>query len=324
MQKKLLALAVALGLAISLHAVRAEENSSTGTGSTDTSSATTGTAETANTGTTGGTVAKPLPLLERQKQLEANKAGLEAKRAEQKAEMDKKQTEKKTEMENKKNEREKAMVSRQGERAKQLLEQLKHQLEKLSERVDKAKELTDTDKNDIGAKIDAEIAAIEALKEKTGATATADEIKALTPEIKDELKKVRGHNNIFMGRLLVAKLGNLIDRTGSKLSVIEAKIAEIKSGGKDTSALDSKIAEAKSHLAEAKTIYADAKAKYIAALGSADLESTMKEAANLAKQVNGHLQSAHRAIQDLIPMINKLVKPAETGSTSAATTTATQ
>lgn len=307
MKKVLLMSVLALGLSFTLNQTFAEET--TGTNNT-VEVKTTETLGTANTDATK-------PFLERQKELEAKKAEFERKQGERKAELEKKQTERMAELETKKTERENEMMKHQGERAKKILEQLKHRLEKLNERVDGAKELSDTDKSEIGAKIDAEITKIEALKEKAGSAATADEIKALAPEIKAELQMIREYGNAFMGRLLVAKLGKLIDRTESKIAVVEAKISEIKSSGKDTAALETKLGEAKSHLGEAKTIYADAKTKYIAALSAADMESAMKEAATLAKQVNGRLQSAHRALQEMIPMANELVKPAESSGATA-------
>ncbi|MEK7123685.1 MAG: hypothetical protein AAB851_02200 [Patescibacteria group bacterium] len=177
-------------------------------------------------------------------------------------------------------------------------------------RIQNVKDLDEAEKSAIGAKIDAEIAALEALKEKVGAAQTKEELRVVLKEAKDHWHKVRRFAKHFVGRLLVHRIKKAVEKLEAFIPKIEAKIAELKAAGKDVSKLETMVADGKEHLALAKEKYQQAKDKYMTIENAADFQAIAKEANRLAKEANKHLIEAHKILKRLIPGINKIIRPA--------------
>ncbi len=206
------------------------------------------------------------------------------------------------------------------EMVKKMIDRMIEDLEKIKERVKNIKDLEDADESSIIAKIDAEIAALSALKAKVDAAQTKEELRGVLKEVKNHWHKARRFAKHFVGRLLVHRIKKAVEKTEALLAKAEAKIAELKTAGKDTVKPEGMVTDAKNNLALAKEKYQQAKDKYLAIESLDDFQKIAKEANGLAREANKYLIEAHKILRKLIPEINKIIKPAEIGTPTGTET----
>ncbi len=218
-----------------------------------------------------------------------------------------------------------AVIGKSQEMTKKMIERMKKELEKIREKTKSVDDMEEADKNQVVSAIDAEILKLESLKEKVDQAQTKSDIKAITQELRSELKIVKKYSKHYLGRLLVHRMGNVIAKLEIRVQRIEMKITELKTAGIDTSAVEAMVSEAKTNISNAKSKYQEAKDKYKEVLTASDFEATVKSANVLAREANKYIISAHKALQRVIPTVNKLIeaqKKSTTGSTGSGDTVA--
>ncbi len=167
-------------------------------------------------------------------------------------EVKEKRTEVKKDLETKRMEAEKRKEAHRKEVLLRLIAvQVKH-FKNIQERVARMPNIDETLKARLKTEIDKVLADLAALKVKVEAATTAEELKALTKEIKENLKQKREIVKKIVDAIVAAHLQNAIDKADERIQTAEAKIAELKTAGKDVTELERLLAIAKVKLATAK------------------------------------------------------------------------
>lgn len=153
---------------------------------------------------------------------------------------------KRTEAEKRKEEQRKKVLLR-------LIEvQVKH-FKNVTERVARMPNISDALKTQLKTEIDKAIASLNDLKAKVEAAKTAEELKALAEQVKDNLKTKREIVQKIVDAIVKEQLQNAITKAEERVENAETKIAELKTAGKDVTELEKLLATAKEKLAFAKT-----------------------------------------------------------------------
>lgn len=159
--------------------------------------------------------------------------------------------------------------------------QIKH-FEGVAERVAKMPNIDDALKAQLKTEIDKAIAALNDLKAKVQNAKTAEELKSLTQQIRDNLKTKRDIVKKIVEAIAKSHLNSIVSKAEERIKTAEAKIADLKTAGKDVTELEKLLATAKDKLAAAK--------------------------ANLAKD---SLEEAKDALKDLYKALGELADKSE-------------
>lgn len=200
------------------------------------------------------------------------------------------------------------ILNKAKEMAKKMIDQMKNQLDSMKEKVNSTSDLNENDKNTIIGKINNKIANLELLKTKIDAAQTKEDLRSIVKEIRNELKTVKAYVKHFTGKLLVHRLEKIISSIESKITLADKKIVDLKSAGKDVSALEKLSVDTKDSLAKAKEKYQAAKDKYGETIDTENFEKIAKEASVLAREANQQIIAAYKSLKDLISGINKINK----------------
>lgn len=187
------------------------------------------------------------------------------------------------------------------------------QLEKIKARVQASEDLSDEEVNELLGRLDAQIsevrdarATIENLTPESSRTdikEAAKKIRVAWGKIKHDVEKDAEH-------LIDSRIGGIVVRSKhleTKLGRILAKMAE---EGKDTSAVESLVADFNAALDEAKQHYEDALAKYKEFKDNKD-ESTLKQAQDLRNQAHESLKKAHETLKKIFKTLKAQGKERE-------------
>lgn len=167
-------------------------------------------------------------------------------------EMKEKKAEVKKDLEAKRMEAEKRKEAHRKEVLLRLIDvQVKH-FKNIQERVARMPNIDETLKARLKTEIDKVLSDLAALKTKVEAATTAEELKTLAKQIQENLKQKREIVKKIVDAIVAAHLQNAVDRADERIKTAEAKIAELKTAGKDVTSLESLLATAKAKLDAAK------------------------------------------------------------------------
>lgn len=125
--------------------------------------------------------------------------------------------------------------------------------ENVAERVARMPNVSDAQKAQLKTEIDKAIASLNALKAKVEAATTAEELKTLAQQIRDNLKTKREIVKKIVDAILISRLSDTADKADERIKTAEEKITELKAAGKDVAALEKLLDIAKQKLSTAKT-----------------------------------------------------------------------
>lgn len=185
---------------------------------------------------------------------------------------------------------------------------VKH-LEALKNKVTNMQGIDDADRASIIAEIDADLNWLKDRQSKIS-TATSSQIKEEAKAVKEYWKNIRLTVKKVTGRLLAARINVVIAKADSVSAQISSKIAELKTAGKDTSKLETWLADYNSKIALAKEKYESAKSKFNAISGEpgADFVAELKETDKLFKEGHQFIKEANKYVKDAYSVLKQIVK----------------
>lgn len=184
-------------------------------------------------------------------------------------------------------------------------------LESLKTWISNRKALSESERQAIVAEIEQDINWLK--NKKPGiSTASPAQIKEKAKEIKEYWKNHRVKVKKIIGRIWAARLRWVIDRFEVVSSKVSAKIEELKASGKDTSQLESWLADFNQKIEVAKEKRDRAREKYQAVSSLADANQLFKQAHQFIKEANQYLRDAHKKLVDIVKEMKKLA--ASTGT----------
>jgi hypothetical protein len=183
-------------------------------------------------------------------------------------------------------------------------------LEKVKSKVQENDGLTDNESSTMIADIDARIAAVKAAQEKVNASTTKEEVKAAAKAIIDEWGKTKSDVKEYVGRLVNAKVGEIIQRSEQLEKKLNDVLTEMKNNSINVDSLNTKVdlfsmrvEEARNKFKTAQSLFEQVKTMKGESM-TADRLNTIKilseQAKNLAKEANSALQEAHSILMTIV------------------------
>ncbi len=154
-------------------------------------------------------------------------------------------------------------------------------------------------------------------------TASAEGIKEEAKEIREYWKNHRVRVKRIIGQIEAARINFLLTKVESFSAKVGEKIQELKAAGKDTSQLETRLADFNSKLALAREKYEAAKAKFQAISSLADVQQLFREGHQFIVQANQYIRQAHAQLVKIVAEMKKMGQEVAvpTGETSEATST---
>lgn len=187
------------------------------------------------------------------------------------------------------------------------------QLEKIKARVQASEDLSDEEVNELLSRLDAQISEVRdaraTIENLTPESSRAD-IKEAAKKIRVAWGKIKQDVKRDVEHLIDSRIGGIVVRSKhleTKLDRILAKMAE---EGRDTSAVESLVADFNAALDEAKQHYEGALAKYKEFKDNKD-ENTLKQAQDLRKQAHESLKKAHETLKQIFKTLKAQGKERE-------------
>lgn len=125
--------------------------------------------------------------------------------------------------------------------------QIKH-LNRTKERVNKMPNIDASPKTQLNAEIDKDVQKFNDEKIKVQNTTTPEELKAFAKEIRDLFRSYREVVKQIVDAIHASRQTAAAAKAEDRAAVIKAKIEELKAAGKDTSALDADLSDAKKQI----------------------------------------------------------------------------
>jgi hypothetical protein len=183
-------------------------------------------------------------------------------------------------------------------------------LEKIKSKVQSNDGLTDNESSTMIADIDARIAAVKAAQDAINASTTKEEVKAAAKTIIDEWSKTKGDIQEYVGRLVNAKVGEVIQRSEQLEKKLNDVLSEMKNKSISVDSINTKvdlfsmrIDEARNKFKTAQSLFDQVKAMKGENM-TADTSQTIKtlsgQANSLAKEALSALQDAHSILMTIV------------------------
>ncbi len=187
------------------------------------------------------------------------------------------------------------------------------QLEKIKARVQASEDLSEEEVNELLSRLDAQISEVRdarATIENLTAESSREDIKEAAKSIRVAWGKIKHDVEKDVEHLVNSRIGGIVVRSKhleTKLNRILAKMAE---EGKDTSVVESLVADFNAALDEAKGHHEAALAKFNEFRTNED-ESALKEAQDLRKQAHESLKKAHETLKQIFKALKAQGKEEE-------------
>jgi len=158
-----------------------------------------------------------------------------------------------------------------------------------------------------------------------------EEFKLKAQERKDDLKKKLGAQRAerieqFFNNM-VRKFEEAIERLDNNAKRVSAMLDKVAANGRDTTALKSKLEEARAKIMDARQAFEGAKTKYTEAAKDPDFKVAFAKVHEVVAGVAEKVKEAHRALAEVISSIKGLgmiKQPAGTAGTPVTPAPATQ
>lgn len=204
------------------------------------------------------------------------------------------------------------------DKAKSFLEKtvtsLIKKLETVKAFVSNNRAIQETERQEIIAEIDQDIAWLNARLPKI-TTATQEQIKEEAKTIQQYWKTNRVKTKRITGEILAARINFIIAKSENSSAKVSAKIEELKIAGKDTAQLEAWLTTFNQKISLAKEKYALAKEKFQEIKGDpgADLITEISQADQLfkagnqfIKEANEYIKQAHTQLVQIVKEIKKM------------------
>ena len=184
---------------------------------------------------------------------------------------------------------------------------IKH-LEQVKEKVTDSDTLTEAEKNEIIAKIDAQIEELVMAQDQVNEATTKEELTAALKNIKDLKEKTKTNTKEDVTKLQQGRVGLIVERAehlGQRLDMI---LADLKEKGISTAEIDPLVKEFKAQIALAKTNNAEALKLFEEAKEASNPERArlMSEANQNIKEAQEALKEAHSILVDILKRIKEI------------------
>lgn len=180
-------------------------------------------------------------------------------------------------------------------------------MNKVKHRIEMSTDMTEEEKEKMLALLEERLAEVKEAFEKVknmGETTDHSEVREAAQTIKGNMKDTRMMLKRGVGKLVEAKLGNLVHRMEKVAEKFEKKRDQLAEKGKDVSALDEALQEYNNNVGLAKDLYLDAKQKFQDAKESGN-EEGVREAHELLKKARHYLKEARENLKDVVQSIRK-------------------
>lgn len=167
-----------------------------------------------------------------------------------------------------------------------LLLSLEKKYNALKSRIAKMSVITEQLKNELLAKIEAEVQKIESLRMELAAAKDITEVKAITDRIRVQVKASQQVVKDVVQAIHLSHYQRLYERLSAVYEKLSAKVSTLKEGGKDVALLEELLQKANVKLEEAKTAL---EAKNIQATRTALQESRL-EMVKITKEIKSIIQ----------------------------------
>jgi hypothetical protein len=178
------------------------------------------------------------------------------------------------------------------------------ELERVKAKVQESEDLTDDEKSDLIADLDASIQGVQGAKsaiEGISENATREEINSATKGLREVWKDARATIKKSLGLGVNARLGNIILRTEKLEEKLQNISDRLESQGKDVSKLNDILDEFNAKIELARQKYDEARSKWTAA-------HSPQEVDDAAKEVHALLGEAKQALKDARDLLRDAVK----------------
>lgn len=189
-------------------------------------------------------------------------------------------------------------------------------LEKLKQKIEAA-EMEEEEKTELLEDIEARITAVgeaRATLEGLSGESSQEEIKEAIKTIREAWKESKPKMKLGVGKLMEAKLGNIIvqiERLEEKFEKIRERLAE---KGYDVTALDNYLEDLNEKLTSAKENWELAKAKFKEARTAEDVDKVIKEAHEYQKKAREYIKGAREDLRKLVQEVKGQGKAKEAGA----------
>lgn len=191
---------------------------------------------------------------------------------------------------------------------------LMKRLETIKNWVANSRALPESERQTIMAEIDKDIAWLNARLPNIQ-TASPDKIKEEAKIVRQYWETHRARVKSITGQILAARINFLIAKAESFSAKVSAKIDELKAAGKDTSQLETWLADFNQKLALTKEKYEAAKAKFQAIKGEpgfdpitelAEANKLFQEGHQFIKEANQYIKQAHAQLVQIVKEMRRM------------------
>ena len=183
------------------------------------------------------------------------------------------------------------------------------ELEKIKAKVEASEDLSEEEIAEIVADIESKIQDVEDAKaviENLDEESTREEINEAAEIIRDAWKDSKVALKKHAGRMVNARLGNIIHRTEMLETKLESIRDRLESKGADVSDLDDMLEEFNAQIELANEKYEEGKALWLEAKTSEDVDNAAKEARAILTEAKDALQNARDMLRDIVKEIRDL------------------
>ena len=170
----------------------------------------------------------------------------------------------------------------------------------------KIQTLNPSNKDELIAAIDANIAKVQDIKTKLEALpddSKASDVKELAKELNDIWKDARKDVKINGVRMLALGFDNVLAKAERLETQLNSAIEKLKSRGYDATKVSAKVEDFKAKVQASKVDYEEAKAMLADLQTSKDTDTTVKSIQEKMKLARGQLQSAQAVLRDILKEI---------------------
>lgn len=183
----------------------------------------------------------------------------------------------------------------------------------LSKKVDETKALDADQKAALTGELAGYIATLEADQAQINNASTVEELRAASEKVKADWDTIRPQVKRIIGEVLLAKAQLIVARAENASTKVDAKIADLKAKGKNTTELEAKSADYKAKIAAAKDKLAQAATK-LGEVKTGDATVSLRGADQFIREANKTLRELHRSLGQII----RELKQIETGEEQPA------
>lgn len=178
-------------------------------------------------------------------------------------------------------------------------------LEALKNKASGVRGVSETDKADIIAYIDADINWLNEKQTALSGNLTDEQLKNEAIAIRDYWKKIKITFKKGVADIWIARANYVISKAEEMSYKISERIDELKAAGSDTSKLETWLADLNKNILTAKEKISSAKEKRTG-ITDANFEQVLKEIHQLAQDANQYIRKSHATLVQIVQQMKKM------------------